>query len=51
MDIKDFRSISPLGGVDKIISNVLSNMLKKVLEKIISSSHNAFITERQILDY
>lgn len=37
-------------GVYKIISNVLANKLKIVLEKIVSSSQNAFIRGRQMLD-
>jgi hypothetical protein len=40
-----------VGGIYKIISKVLQNRLKTVLEKIISRSQNAFIRERQILDY
>jgi hypothetical protein len=50
VDIKDFCPISLVGGIYKIISKVLANKLKKVLEKIISSSQNAFIRGRQILD-
>jgi hypothetical protein len=46
MDIKDFRPISFVGGINKIISKVLANMLKMVLEKIISSLQNAFIRGR-----
>jgi hypothetical protein len=53
-DIRDFRPISPVGGVYKIVVKVLAaNRLKIVLEKIISisNSHNAFIRGRQILDF
>jgi hypothetical protein len=49
-EIKDFRPISLVGGVYKMISKVLANRLKSVLGKIISSSQNAFIGGRQILD-
>lgn len=52
IDIRNFRPISLVGGVYKIVVKVLAaNMLKIVLEKIISNSHNAFIRGRQILDF
>jgi hypothetical protein len=50
VEIKDFRPISLVGGVNKMISKVLANRLKSVLGKLISSSQNAFIGGRQILD-
>jgi uncharacterized protein YbbC (DUF1343 family) len=43
VDIKDFRPISLVCAVYKIISKVLANRLKQVFEKIISNSQNAFI--------
>jgi hypothetical protein len=49
VNIKDFRPISHVGGVYKIISKFLVNRQKTVLEKIISRSQNVFIRERQIL--
>jgi hypothetical protein len=48
--IKDFRPISLVGGIYKIIAKVLANRLKSVLEKVISKSQSAFIKGRQILD-
>ncbi len=39
-----------MGSVYKILSKVLANRLKSVLEKIVSSSQNAFIRGKQILD-
>jgi hypothetical protein len=48
--LKDFRAISLVSGVYKIISKVLANGLRRVVEKIISKSHNAFVQGRQILD-
>jgi hypothetical protein len=50
MDLKDFRPISLVSGVYKIIAKVLLNRLSKVVEKIISKPQNAFVKGRQILD-
>jgi hypothetical protein len=50
VEMKDFRPISLVGGMYKIVSKVLANRLKKVLGKLISYSQNAFIGGRQILD-
>jgi hypothetical protein len=51
VEIKDFHPIKLVGGVYKIISKVMANRLKSVLGKIVSSSQNAFIKGRQILDF
>jgi hypothetical protein len=50
INLKDFRPISLVGGIYKIINKVLANRLKVVLDKIIFKSQNAFIKGRQILD-
>jgi hypothetical protein len=50
VDLKDFRPISLVSGVYKIIEKVLANRLRKVVEKIISKPQNAFVKGRQILD-
>jgi len=50
ISLKDFRPISLVGGIYKIIAKGLANRLKTVLEKVISKSHSAFIKGRQILD-
>jgi hypothetical protein len=47
VDLKDFRPISLVSGVYKIIAKVLANRLRKVVEKIISKSQNAFVKGRQ----
>jgi hypothetical protein len=49
-DIKDFRPISLVGGMYKIIAKVLANRLRRVMDKVISKPQNAFVKGRQILD-
>ena len=51
MEVKDFRLISLVGGIYKIISRVLANWFRRVAYGLISNSHNAFVKVRQILDY
>ena len=50
VEIKDFRLISLVGGIYKIISKVLANRLRRVAHGLISYSQNAFVKGRQILD-
>ena len=50
VEIKDFRPISLVDGIYKIISKVLANRLRRVAPKLISNSQNAFVKSRQILD-
>ena len=50
IDIKDFRPISLVGSVYKLLSKVLTNRLRVVLDSLISESQNSFISGRQILD-
>uniref|UniRef100_A0A2N9GXK7 Reverse transcriptase domain-containing protein n=1 Tax=Fagus sylvatica TaxID=28930 RepID=A0A2N9GXK7_FAGSY len=50
LEVKDFRPISLVGGMYKILAKLLANRLKVVLPKIISTSQNAFVQGRQILD-
>jgi hypothetical protein len=40
--LKDFRPISLVGGIYKIIATVLANRLKTIMEKVISKSQSAF---------
>jgi len=50
VDIKNFRLISLVGGVYKILAKVLARRLWKVVEKIMGHSQRAFICGCQILD-
>ena len=50
VEVRDFRPISLVGGVSKILAKFLANHLRMVLPNIISLSQNAFIQVRQILD-
>ena len=49
-NIQDFRPISLVGSVYKILAKVLANRLKEVLDQLISESQNSFVSGRQILD-
>ncbi|RVX03380.1 DEAD-box ATP-dependent RNA helicase 28 [Vitis vinifera] len=49
-DLGDFRPISLLGGLYKLLAKVLANRLKKVLEKVVFGDQNAFVRGKQILD-
>lgn len=50
LGIKDYRPISLLGRLYKILTKVLARRIQKVLPKIISSEQGAFVKGRQILD-
>ncbi|RVW95937.1 hypothetical protein CK203_027605 [Vitis vinifera] len=49
-DLSDFRLISLVGGLYKLLAKVLANRLKKVVGKVVSSTQNAFVEGRQILN-
>nr|GEZ89679.1 RNA-directed DNA polymerase, eukaryota [Tanacetum cinerariifolium] len=48
--VKDFRPISLIGSMYKIIAKILANRLVGVLGDIVNEVQSAFITERQIFD-
>ena len=50
MDIKNYRPISLVGGLYKVLAKVLANMLKRVAGQVVSTAQNAFVEGRQILD-
>ena len=49
-NIRDFRPISLVGSMYKILSKVLANRLRVVLDQLISETQNSFVGGRQILD-
>ena len=49
-DLGDYRPISLLGGLYKLLAKVLANRLKKVIGKVVSPDQNGFVMGRQILD-
>ena len=49
-DVQDYKPISLVGSLYKIIAKVLANRLKGVMGKLVSNSQNAFVEGRQILD-
>jgi len=48
--LNDFRPISLVGSLYKILAKVLANRLRMVIGSVISDSQSAFIKGRQILD-
>ena len=50
INIKDFRPISLVGSLYKLLAKVLAHRLRGVLDKLISASQNSFVGGRQIQD-
>nr|GEX97781.1 cysteine-rich receptor-like protein kinase [Tanacetum cinerariifolium] len=48
--INDFRPISLIGSVYKVVTKVLANRLALVISDLISDTQSAFVANRQILD-
>ena len=46
VNIKDFRPISLVGSVYKLLSKVLANKLRAVLDNLISKTQNSFVRGR-----
>ena len=49
-EVRDFRLISLLGSMYKIVAKVLANRLSKVLGQLVFAPQNAFVKGRQITD-
>ncbi|GAU41930.1 hypothetical protein TSUD_139160 [Trifolium subterraneum] len=48
--LNDFRPISLVGSLYKILAKVLANRLRQVIGSVISKSQTAFVKDRKILD-
>ena len=49
-NLKDFRPISLVVSLYKLLAKVLFNRLKRMVNKVVSNFQNAFVGGRQILD-
>jgi hypothetical protein len=50
LNIRDFRPISLIGSVYKLLAKVLANRFSGVLGALISDSQNTFVGGRQMVD-
>ena len=49
-EFKDYRLISLVGSLYKLVAKVLANRLKKVMHSLINEAQTAFVKGRQIMD-
>ena len=50
VDLKEYRPISLVGCIYKLLSKILSNRMKEVLPSIVGPYQGVFVRDRQILD-
>lgn len=50
VELRDFRPISLISGVYKMIAKVLAERLKKVIDSLINKHQMAFVKGRQVMD-
>jgi len=48
--LNDFRPISLVGSLYKILAKLLANRLRQFIVSVISDARSAFVKDRQILD-
>ncbi|GKB60561.1 RNA-directed DNA polymerase, eukaryota [Tanacetum coccineum] len=48
--VSDFRPISLIGSIYKVVTKIIANRMALVISDIISDTQSAFVSERQILD-
>ena len=49
-EVRDYRPISMVGSVYKVIAKIMSRRLREVLPKLVGETQSAFVKDRQILD-
>ena len=49
-DFKNYRPISLVGSLYKLLVKVLAKRLKRLMHKLINRAQNAFVEGRQIMD-
>ncbi|GJW26520.1 RNA-directed DNA polymerase, eukaryota [Tanacetum coccineum] len=48
--VSDFRPISLIGSIYKVVTKIMANRLAMVISDIVSDTQSAFVSDRQILD-